>query len=788
MTPSKPRLVLAVGVSFTLILAGAPASAAVSHANGYSATQAPGFPSEAESSARGDSLAAPLTEEVPSPIPTPSSAGTPQVPEGLSTVVDPGKLDDGDVKDIIGFLGARMGQGLERLQSTGDPQVPTEEEIQERQELEAHPEAPHDVPDLGTPAKLAERSLHAAGPASLGSGVFQAVTGTNSGAASVSSASTWMPSGIQGLDVSSHQSNVDWQRAWNQGARFAYVKATEGTYYKNPYYGQQYNGSKNVGMMRGAYHFAIPSPGSAALEANYFVNNGGGWSADGSTLPPLLDIEYNPYKQLGNTCYNMTAGQMISWIRTFSDTVKARTGRVPMIYTTTDWWRSCTGNTASFADHPLHLASYSQAGPGAMPAGWNTYNIWQYSSTGPFVGDSNVFNGTADALSAFARNVPVPAALSAILAKAKSNPSLGSEVSGITCGIRNGGCYQNFQGGAILWSPTTGAQLSPKGAIRDVYQKNGFESGVLGYPTGDPVCGISSGGCYQNFQGGAILWSSITGAELSPNGPIREAYKAQDFEAGSLGYPTSGETCGLRDRGCYQNFQGGVILWSSATGAQLSLTGPIRATYQKHGFENGVLGFPTTGQVCGLRNNGCYQNFQGGAVTWTQQSGAHATSGDIRKQWQSTGFEAGFLGYPVEGEVCGIKDNGCYQNFQGGAVLWSRASGAQVSPSGPIRTAYQKHGFENGGLGYPTSGQICGIKDAGCYQNYQGGAITWSRASGAHPTAGEIRKKWQSTGFESGYLGYPIDDETCVAGRCTQSFEGGRIEWTPAGGPVVIRR
>ena len=33
-------------------------------------------------------------------------------------------------------------------------------------------------------------------------------------------------------------------------------------------------------------------PGST--QADYFVNHGGGWSADGKTLPPAIDLEYNP--------------------------------------------------------------------------------------------------------------------------------------------------------------------------------------------------------------------------------------------------------------------------------------------------------------------------------------------------------------------------------------------------------------------------------------------------------------------------------------------------------------
>lgn len=39
-----------------------------------------------------------------------------------------------------------------------------------------------------------------------------------------------------------------------------------------------------------------------ADQANSSVDNGGGWSADGKTLPGALDIEYSPY---GDTCYGL---------------------------------------------------------------------------------------------------------------------------------------------------------------------------------------------------------------------------------------------------------------------------------------------------------------------------------------------------------------------------------------------------------------------------------------------------------------------------------------------------
>ncbi|BAS17248.1 glycoside hydrolase, family 25 [Arthrobacter sp. Hiyo8] len=51
----------------------------------------------------------------------------------------------------------------------------------------------------------------------------------------VTAQGSWTPTfGIQGLDVSYYQAGVDWQQQWNMGARFAYVKASEGNYYTSP--------------------------------------------------------------------------------------------------------------------------------------------------------------------------------------------------------------------------------------------------------------------------------------------------------------------------------------------------------------------------------------------------------------------------------------------------------------------------------------------------------------------------------------------------------------------------
>ena len=204
---------------------------------------------------------------------------------------------------------------------------------------------------------------------------------------------------VAGMDVSGHQGNVNWSSAYGNGARFAYVKATESTSYTSPSFTQQYNGSYNAGMIRGAYHFAVPSNSGGKTQADYFVAHGGGWSKDGKTLPPALDIEYNPY---GSTCYGLSQSAMVSWIKAFSDEVHAKTSRWPVIYTTNDWWSTCTGNKGDFSStNPLWIARYASSA-GTLPPKWGFHTFWQFADSGTFPGDQDSFSGAYDRLKALA--------------------------------------------------------------------------------------------------------------------------------------------------------------------------------------------------------------------------------------------------------------------------------------------------------------------------------------------------------------------------------------------------
>jgi len=211
---------------------------------------------------------------------------------------------------------------------------------------------------------------------------------------------------VAGVDVSHWQGYINWNAARASGIEFAYIKATEGTGYLDSSFDSSYPRAYYAGVVRGAYHFALPNRSAGWVQANFFVNNGGAWSADNRTLPGMLDIEYNPY---GSVCYGMSQTSMVAWIRSFISQYHYRTGRWAVIYTTLDWWSRCTGNYGGFAsNNPLFVARYASSA-GTLPRSWSFWTIWQYTSVGRVSGisgnvDRDYFNGSRARLLALANN------------------------------------------------------------------------------------------------------------------------------------------------------------------------------------------------------------------------------------------------------------------------------------------------------------------------------------------------------------------------------------------------
>jgi GH25 family lysozyme M1 (1,4-beta-N-acetylmuramidase) len=196
--------------------------------------------------------------------------------------------------------------------------------------------------------------------------------------------------GARGIDVASyehpHGAVINWAEVARAGYKFAFVKVTEGTYYTNPYYATDLAHAEAAGLYSAGYHFAVPNVSSGGSQADYAVKQAR-YTPDGHTMPLALDIEYNPY---GATCYGLSAARMVAWLSAFTSEVRRLTGQLPIIYTTADWWRTCTGDSRAFASDPLWIAAWGPS-PTPMPSGWRDWTFWQYTSHGHVPGiDGNV--------------------------------------------------------------------------------------------------------------------------------------------------------------------------------------------------------------------------------------------------------------------------------------------------------------------------------------------------------------------------------------------------------------
>lgn len=209
---------------------------------------------------------------------------------------------------------------------------------------------------------------------------------------------------VDGIDVASHQhpgnSAIDWTAVKSDGQNFAFIKATEGTGYVNPFFTADSFKAQSAGVTPGSYHYAKPGFGNARAQADYYAAT----LATGPqpSLPPVLDLE-----ETGG----LDPVSLQKWVRDWVDQIKIKTGRQPIMYTYYNFWINSMGNTTEFSDLPLWLAYYSDSLPNPLPGGWDNVTFWQYSSTGQVNGiqgnvDMNEYYGTDEQLKQLASGSP----------------------------------------------------------------------------------------------------------------------------------------------------------------------------------------------------------------------------------------------------------------------------------------------------------------------------------------------------------------------------------------------
>lgn len=201
---------------------------------------------------------------------------------------------------------------------------------------------------------------------------------------------------IHGIDVSRYQQNISWDMVKDMNVhdiklQFAFIKATEGVANMDPYFKRNWKKTKEAGIVRGAYHFFIPTK-DGTLQAKNFTDHVLLQSGD---LPPVLDVEQ---------AYGAGAAQVRKEVKEWLDAVRNYYHIKPIIYTYLDFYNNYL--KGYFDDYPLWVAHYLQPHQPRINRDWT---FWQHSEQGRVNGilskvDFNVFNG--DSLSFRALLVP----------------------------------------------------------------------------------------------------------------------------------------------------------------------------------------------------------------------------------------------------------------------------------------------------------------------------------------------------------------------------------------------
>ena len=175
----------------------------------------------------------------------------------------------------------------------------------------------------------------------------------------------------RGIDVSNWSGYINWREVRDAGIEVAIIQASEGTFYRDPYLHEFYNGAKENGIKVGFYHFFNPgSSPTPSEQARYFVDTKRGLDSD---LKLVLDLE-----QTGGLDNYEVTRQAIE----FLEEVRNYSGLDVAVYTYTNFAQYNLYEGLGLSEYPLWIAQLSEGGPSPNPIWGNKYVAWQYSDTG----------------------------------------------------------------------------------------------------------------------------------------------------------------------------------------------------------------------------------------------------------------------------------------------------------------------------------------------------------------------------------------------------------------------
>lgn len=180
----------------------------------------------------------------------------------------------------------------------------------------------------------------------------------------------------EGLDVSNWQGNIDYAQVKKAGIDVVYIKTSEGTTFKDPYFEQNYANAKANGLKVGFYHFVTATnTQSARQQAQFFASVISGKSPDCK-----LAMDFEQFRD------GISVNEINEISKVFLETVEQLTGKKTIIYSNlNDAQRIFSKELAN--KYPLWIAYWGkETGLINSPSNWQNWEGWQYTSRGIIAG------------------------------------------------------------------------------------------------------------------------------------------------------------------------------------------------------------------------------------------------------------------------------------------------------------------------------------------------------------------------------------------------------------------
>ena len=177
---------------------------------------------------------------------------------------------------------------------------------------------------------------------------------------------------INGIDISRWQGGMDFTVARQAGIDFVYIKASEGSGYRDPLCAAFNREARLSHLLAGAYHYFHPAARPAEQLAVFEAACAGlTWD-----LPAALDCEESD---------GLPPEAVTAALQALVELLHERGGRRPVIYTSAGWWNKNVLPWSGWRRLPLWVAHWNVSQP-LLPRDWGQagtgWTLWQYAGRG----------------------------------------------------------------------------------------------------------------------------------------------------------------------------------------------------------------------------------------------------------------------------------------------------------------------------------------------------------------------------------------------------------------------